>query len=58
MEKNLPIWVMVILALGVMFLFDLPILRPLEASIKPVDDAVSYSKFTESTFVLSPGFAR
>jgi len=54
MEKSLPNWILVLMSLGVMFLFEIPIVRPLEISIAPVDDTTPFS-FTELPMVLSSG---
>ena len=58
MEKTVPVWILVLLSLGVMFLIDLPIQRTLEVSINPVDEAMQSLSFDAPVFALSPGFAR
>jgi len=54
MEKIIPIWMLVLLSLGVMLIIDLKVQRPLENSINPVDEN-AVSIFVPA--VSSPGFA-
>lgn len=58
MEKQYPVWIMVLLAMGVMMLMFHPIQRPLEGSINPVDEAMQSLSFDAPVFALFPGFAR
>jgi hypothetical protein len=57
MEKTTIIWIMVIVALGVMVLPDISILRPFESSIYLVDESVDLTPLRDGVTVLSPGFA-
>lgn len=56
MEKMLPIWILVLLSLGVMLIVELKVQRPLEYSINPVDEAMQ-SLFEMKVSVSSSGFA-
>jgi len=59
MGKFVPVWILVLLSLGVMILIDLPISsRPLEVSINPVDEFILNPLREIFEIFLSPGFAR
>lgn len=56
MEKSIPIWIMCLLAMGVMMLMHHPIVRPLEVSFGPVDEANATFDMPEQS-VSFTGFA-
>lgn len=55
--ERLPIYILVLLSLGVMLLLDKPILRPLEYSIHLVDESADLNPLRVMKDILSPGFA-
>lgn len=53
MEKLYPVWILVLLAMGVMMLMHHPIQRPFQGSINTVDEAMQ--SFEPKVSALSTG---